>query len=121
MKKKTETTDDKILEGYVRLVQAMLMYVFDRIRIKKSWHDKKLSTKMLSRKVNDLNELGSWLRGESAPIWFNILGLCTENSGKKMYDTFLSTLNDSVKFVKKLKREDVDKLTIDTIEESNKI
>jgi hypothetical protein len=110
MTRKYENREDEILRAYVKLLQAMFMGVYDRIRIKDSWHTKKLSQRMITRKLNDLKELGAWLKTDECTIWFNMLGYCTGNGSRKMHETFNKTHADSVKFMKKHK---VDKVGID--------
>jgi hypothetical protein len=109
-KKKYKNKEDEILRGYVKLVQAMLMNVYDKIRIKDSWHDKKLSQRMLTRKLEDLTELGAWLHTGDSIVWFNILSLCTGNGSRKMHETFIDTLVKSKEFIK---RQTVDKKAVD--------
>ena len=101
IKKKYKNKEDEILRGYVKLVQAMLMNVYDRIRIKDSWHHKKLSQRMLTKKFDDLTELGVWLHTGNCIIWFDILSQCTGNGSRRMYETFIKTHAKSLEFLKK--------------------
>lgn len=109
-KKKYKNREDEILRGYVKLVQAMLMNVYDKIRIKDSWHNKKLSPRMIERKLNDIEELGLWIHSDGCKIWFNMLSLCTGAGSRKMHETFINTLTESRKFIKK---QAVDKTAVD--------
>lgn len=101
--------EDETLLGYVLLVEAMLVNVFDRIRIKDSWYKKKISPRMLNRKIAELNELGAWLQSSDSRFWFNILGACTGRGSRKMHETFMGTWRKSMEFVKSQLRKRVDK------------
>lgn len=113
MSKQYKNREDEILRGYVKLVQAMLMLVYDRIRIKDSWRSKKLSQRMIDRKLNDLDELGMWLKGSDCLVWFNILSMCTGNGSRAMYETFMETHTSSLEFMNKQRA--VDNSAVDRI------
>ena len=96
--------EDEVLRGYVTLLRTMLTNVYDRIRIKKSWHTKEITPNMLEGKKADLKEYGAWLKTSEAKAWFNIFGLCTELSSIKLYNTFVRTHKDSLRFIRKLNK-----------------
>lgn len=113
-KNSEDEREDEILRGYVLLVRQMLINVFDKIRIKKIWHTKPLSEKMINKKIRDLNYYGDWLHTDDATTWFDFLGYCMDTSGHKMYRTFIETHKQSVAFMKKkIKESSVDKSRID--------
>ena len=99
MTKRYKNREDEVLKGYVKLVEAMLVLVYDRIRIKDSWQSKKISVRMLDKKRADLDDLGAWLQTENCKTWFDILGQCTGMGSKKMLEAFLRTYDSSLKFI----------------------
>jgi hypothetical protein len=116
MGRKKKNKEEEVLRGYVLLVETMLINVFDKIRIKDSWHQKELSAKMLAKKKSDLKEMGDWLATDNCKTWFNILGQCTGRGSLGMYRTFLKTHKKSTSFINnefRKARIAVDKLTID--------
>jgi len=101
MRGKHKNRENEIFEGYVELVQTMLTNIYDRIRIKDSWRSKKLSQRMIDRKLKDLDELGAWLHTKECMTWFNVLNWCIGNNRKRMHEIFVKTHAESVKFMKK--------------------
>lgn len=77
----------------------MIINVFDRIRIKKSWHSKKLSSRMLKKKIKNVESLTEWLYSEAAEIWFDAYGEASSKDGTRMLNDFKITSRKSMEFL----------------------
>lgn len=102
MRKNLETEIEK---GYVRLVEQMIVNVFDRIRIKKSWYAKRISTRMLDKKRRDVLDLAAWLETDNAAFWFRMYGGCTGKDGGKMLNDFKIIARKSADFLDKVEEK----------------
>jgi len=86
-------------KGAVRLVEQMIVNVFDRIRIKKSWYKKRLSQQMIDKKRADIAEIATWLETPGSEFWFKIYGNCTNKDGMKMLNDFKIIVRKSTDFL----------------------
>jgi hypothetical protein len=94
--------ENESLVGYVKLVEQMIINVFDRIRIKKSWHTKILTARMVERKRADVLELSAWLDTDSAKWWFDSYGRCTGKNGDMILNDFRIIARKSKDFLETL-------------------
>ena len=83
----------------VRLVEQMILNVFDKIRIKKSWKKKRISQKMIEKKRSNIADIGAWLESDGAEFWFRMYGNCTNKDGFKMLNDFKIIVRKSTDFL----------------------
>lgn len=97
--KKKHNIEEESEKGYVRLVAQMILNIFDRIRIKKSWHSKKISRDMIQKKREDIALYKDWLETDNAEFWFKTYGNCTNRNGLKMLNDFKIIVRKSTQFL----------------------
>ncbi len=96
--------EDKELDnfdGYIRLIEGMLLGVLDQISISGKWANREITRSMIDRKRAMITIIKAWFKEEGSDIWIGIYAKETGISAKQIKNSFKRVVRRSVRYLNK--------------------
>lgn len=98
MQKKIDKEFDNF-DGYVRLIEGILLGVLDQISISGKWANRVKTRSMIDRKRAMIDNVKKWLKEEGSDIWIGIYARESGISAKQIKNSFKRVIRRSVKYL----------------------
>lgn len=97
--------DDIEFEGVMRLIEGIVLHVYDKIAISNKWVNKDIGMKTLLTKKKTLKELGKWMKTWQWDVWVNLFSEHNRYNPKSIKKKFEAIRKKSVSHVNKRIKE----------------
>lgn len=92
-------------DGIMRLIQGIVLLIYDKVAISGKWKNKDISDKALGKKLLVLEEMRIWLKSRKWRIWLSIYCEHYGGNSRTITKNFEKIRRSSVRHVKRRIRE----------------